>query len=302
MTRRGEPHPLLSAGAREALEQLVSRQEGRDWRVKSFEDLHDLSSHPAAILSDGRRAVFAKLSTAANGLDQFEAEAAGLRLLSERAGIRTPGLVGIAPAPGGWLLVLEAVEAVERGAGEWREIGRTLARIHRVRGERCGLETQGYFGALYQDNRPMADWMDFFRERRLWMRLMEAIDSGHLPSEMIRKVERLIARLPGLDIPESEPRLLHGDAQQNNFISTAAGAAAVDPAVFYGHPEVDLAHVDYFEAVPEDVFEGYREILAVAPGFEERRELWRIPTHLGIVSVGALEYLPRLEEALKLYL
>jgi hypothetical protein len=36
----------------------------------------------------------------------------------------------------------------------------------------------------------------------------------HIPGE------RLITRLSSLSIPEVEPSLLHGDAQQNNFITT----------------------------------------------------------------------------------
>jgi len=43
--------------------------------------------------------------------------------------------------------------------------------------------------------------------------------------------------------PEPAPSLLHGDAQQNNFVSTDAGAVIVDSAPYFGHPEVDLALV-----------------------------------------------------------
>ena len=75
------------------------------------------------------------------------------------------------------------------------------------------------------------------------------------------------ARLPGLDIPPCVPTLLHGDAQKNNYISTAAGAVVIDPAVYYGSPEMDLAYLDVFEPVPEEVFLGYREELPIDPGF-----------------------------------
>ena len=161
---------------------MVSEYTRQGWRVKTFSDMNDFASHPSAILSDGAYSVFVKLSEAAHGLDQFEVELAGLRLLSERAGILTPPAIGIAPVEGGVILVLEAVQAVERKPSQWREIGRTLARIHQVRGEQYGLEMQGYFGPLYQDNRPMPDWLSFYSERRLWPRLMGAINSGNLPT------------------------------------------------------------------------------------------------------------------------
>jgi protein-ribulosamine 3-kinase len=293
---------LLGDALRLPIEQAVSEHYQIKWQVKEFFDMHDFASHPSAVLSDGNLSVFIKLSEAKHGVDQFEAEMAGLKLLGERAGVLTPALVALISVPAGVILVIEAVEAVERTAREWREMGRTLARIHQVNGSFFGSERQGYFGPLFQDNRPLLSWIDFFLERRLWPRLTGAIDSGCLPSTIIHRVESLIARLPGLEIPEARPVLLHGDAQQNNFISTANGTMVIDPAVYYGHPEVDLALVDYFQPVPEDVFDGYSEIMPIDPGFRERRDLWRIPAYLAAVQVEGAGHLFRLEKALDQYL
>ena len=49
--------------------------------------------------------------------------------------------------------------------------------------------------------------------------------------------------------------------------------------------EIDLAFVDYFDAVPDDVFEAYREILPIDTGFAQRRELWRLFGYLAVVTV-----------------
>jgi fructosamine-3-kinase len=109
---------------------------------------------------------------------------------------------------------------------------------------------------------------------------------------MIRKIEKLIMGLPDLHLPEVQPSLLHGDAQQNNFISTEQGAMVIDPAVYYGNLEMDLAYMDYFQPVPGDVFDGYREIMPIDPGFEERRDLWRLPGYLAVLTVEGSRFLP----------
>lgn len=293
--------PWLNEARRRAVELLVSDYRRERWRIRTVKDLKDLASHPCAILADGAYAVFVKLSSAANGLDQFDVEVAGLRLLSARAGVLTPPPIGLLTVDDSVLMVLAAVTAVNRGPQQWRDIGRTLARIHQIKGPYCGLETQGYFGALYQDNRPLADWPTFFAERRLWPRLMSAIDSGHLSTTLIRQVEKLIERLPDLCGPAIVPTLLHGDAQQNNFISTDQGAVVIDPAVHYGHPEIDLAHLDYFHAVPDDLFAGYQEVLPIDAGFWERRALWCIPTDLAIVGIDEPGYLGKLTAAVQKY-
>ncbi|MBI4926399.1 MAG: fructosamine kinase family protein [Anaerolineae bacterium] len=287
---------------RSEIERAVSAGLRRHWRMDRLVDLRDLACHPAAILSGEGYAVFVKFSNAAHGLEQFEVELAGLRYLGQHAGVLTPVCVAALPVDSGSLLILEAAEAVERDPQAWRQIGQTLARIHLVKGSTCGFDRQGFFGPLYQDNRPLASWSEFFAERRLWPRLMGAIDSGHLSSGLINKLERLILRLPDFCGPDPVPSLLHGDAQQNNYISTAHGAMVIDPAVCYGHPEFDLAFVDYFQPVPPAVFEGYREILPIDAGFTERKALWRIYGYLAAVTVEGGEYIRMLTDAVDQYI
>lgn len=284
-----------------AVERAVSAHIGRPWAVTVVRDLADYACHPAAILSDGSFAVFAKFSDAADGAHQFAVELAGLRYLAERAGVLIPAPVGIRPAEAGTLLVLEAVEEVERTAHDWRAIGRALARIHEVRGERFGFGTGGYFGPLPQDNTPAGDWSTFYAQRRLWPGLALAVESGHLPLTVARQVEALIDRLPVLCGPPVDPVLLHGDAQQNNWISTAHGPVVIDPSVYYGHPEVDLAALDLFAPVPADVYDGYAEVRPIDPGFWARRGLWRVWPYLAAVAVEGTGWLDNLVDALRPY-
>lgn len=295
-------HPLLKDQLRTAVEGIVTDYRGERWKIKEFKDMNEFSSHPSAILSDGSYSVFVKLSPAANGLEQFERELAGLRLLSERAGVLIPTPVGNISVAGGVIMVLEGVQAIDRAPQQWRQIGQALARIHQIKGGRFGLDTHNYFGPLYQDNRFMADWPTFYAERRLWPRFIGAINAGNLPAEVIPMMEKLISRLPDLCGPDVTPTLLHGDAQQNNFISTEAGTVLIDPAVYYGHPEMDLAYVDYFQPVPEDVLNAYNDEIPIDPGFRERRELWRIYGYLAIAEVGGMPFLPQLTSAIRKYL
>ena len=111
----------------------------------------------------------------------------------------------------------------------------------------------------------------------------------------------MIGRLPDLVGPERQPTLIHGDVQQNNFISTETGTYVIDPAIHYGDPELDLAFVGYWQPVPDHVFDGYREEMAIPPGFRERRDLWRISGYLAAVAVEGSAYLDMLTDALHPY-
>jgi len=289
--------PDLSA----AIEAAVTAHAGRAWRIERATDLADLASHPTAILAGSGLGVFVKLGTESDAFHRFEVEASSLRYLADRAGVLVPEVIGIVPAESGTALIMRALHEVERGPHQWREIGRTLACIHRVKGDYCGFDEDNYFGSLAQENTPAPDWPTFYAERRLRPHLRMAVDSGHLPLAMVPEVESVIRRLPDLCGPAVTPVLLHGDAQRNNYVSTGEGTYVVDPALHYGHPELDLAYLDYWQPVPDDVLLAYREELPIDPGFPQRWGLWRLSPSLAVVAVAGPAYLPALEDALRPY-
>jgi fructosamine-3-kinase len=136
--------------------------------------------------------------------------------------------------------------------------------------------------------------------------LTQAVDSGNLTTDLAREVTRIAGRLLALAGPEPEPSLLHGDAQQNNFVSTTQGAVAIDASPYFGHPEIDLAQVGFFHPVPAGLFEAYQEIALIDPGFTDRRDLWRLPTHLAVVAAAGHEpagqqHVARLADAIRRY-
>lgn len=294
-------HPLIKRQLISQIEKLVSKYLGRTWKVNFIEDKTDLASHFCAILSDEYYSVFAKLSNTSNGRDQFECEVQELNFIKSHSDVKTPSIVGIITIKDLSILVLEGFQVVNKKSCHWYNIGQTLAKLHKVKSKYCGFNSHGYFGPLYQDNRPIADWVTFYIKRRILPYLKMAVDSGNLPLSKVPLVNKLVAKLPVLCGPEVEPSLLHGDAQQNNFISTRESTILIDPAVHFGNPEFDLALVDYFQPVPDEVFQGYETITPINPGFEKRRDLWRIAAWLACIVVDK-SYLNNLTNALKKYL
>jgi fructosamine-3-kinase len=315
-------HPLLDPEVVHAVRRAAAEHRGRPWTATGFTDLNHRASHPCGVFTGSPFSVFAKLDVSPAGQDQFTAELNGFRLIRSLTDVSTPVPVaaGVVVSSAGSLLLTEAL--AQRGAsagqaadsrtpGDYAAIGRTLAALHQTSGERFGLgEFDGFFGSVPQSNRPVSpdSWAGFYAERRVLPMLRYAIDSGNLPVELARGTERVAARLPVLCGPAPRPALLHGDAQQNNFVSTADGAAVTDAAPYYGHPEVDLAHVDIFSASPVDpaLFRAYEQLTPVDPGFAWRRELWRLHGYLAAIAVAGASpfgrsFLPRLAAAVQQY-
>ena len=317
---RGVTHPLLDRSVVRAVEHAATEHLGRGWTSTGFTNLNHRASHPCGIFAGTPFSVFAKFDGSAVGAEQFAAELNGFRLIRSRTEVDTPVPVagGIVGTSTGTLLLSEALAergtasgqaADSRTPGDYAAIGRALAGLHQARGESFGLaEFDGFFGPLRQENRPvgLARWADFYAERRMLPMLGFAVDSGHLPAGLARGVEAIVTRLPSLCGPDPVPTLLHGDSQQNNFISTPDGAAVVDVAPYFGHPEVDLAFVDVFAPADPELFRAYAEVAPVEAGFADRRELWRLPGYLGVISVNGGDdfgraFLSRLADAVRRY-
>lgn len=127
-----------------------------------------------------------------------------------------------------------------------------MAELHTAKGTKFGLDFDGSYGPLPQINTPVQTntWSDFFRTRRIEPFLAAALSSGSLPDGFVTRIHAIAEHLENFGGPDPLPSLLHGDAQQNNFLSTDGGALLVDASPFYGHPENDLAMLDIFAPVP----------------------------------------------------
>ena len=78
-------HALLGAPVLATIERVASAHRGRRWVSEGFTSLDNRASHPCGILHGTPFSVFAKLGMAADALEQFTAELAGLRLLRQAA-------------------------------------------------------------------------------------------------------------------------------------------------------------------------------------------------------------------------
>ena len=87
---------------------------------------------------------------------------------------------------------------------------------------------------------------------------------------------------PSLPALEAERNRLHAQLRAR---PGETGPPAARRGPYFGHPEADLALVDYFQPVPADVFAAYREIAPIDPGFADRRELWRLAAYLAVIAV-----------------
>jgi fructosamine-3-kinase len=84
-----------------------------------------------------------------------------------------------------------------------------------------------------------------------------ALYKGLLTKSLYDALFRLRNRLPDL-IPNERPALLHGDLWSGNVMVTEQGQPAlIDPAVYFGFREADLAHTRLFGGFDQRFYDAY---------------------------------------------
>jgi protein-ribulosamine 3-kinase len=281
---------------RDALEQTLGHRVTRTTSIGggSINDAAEVS------LSDGTRVFVKTHPNPPSGM--FEAEARGLRWLDEAGAIRVPRVLAVSDAEPAFL-ALELLSPSRRRTGFDEELGRSLAALHEFGAPSFGLDHDNFIGRLAQANTPADDWPTFYWQSRLEPQLRLASDRGLIGSGMRAGFDALRNALPELAGPSEPPSRLHGDLWGGNLHVDEHGApSVVDPAVYGGHREMDLAMMRLFGGFSERVFSAYHEAMPLSVGAERRVPLYQLYPLLVHVNLFGGSYLGSVERALSAYL
>lgn len=237
----------------------------------------DISQAARIHLANGAHLLVKWRSGSLPGL--FTAEWRGLELLRSTKALRIPEVLAhsevTATHPA--FIALEWLDPGSKSGHSAEALGRGLAAQHRVLAASFGLDHDNFIGANPQPNHQSDNWTNFFRERRLGSQMELAGRNGFLPTQRTRRLEALLARLDDWLPAQPPASLLHGDLWGGNWLVTTSGEPAlVDPAVYYGHREADLAFTELFGGFPAAFYAAYGANWPLEKGYEERKELYNL--------------------------
>lgn len=280
---------------REVLERRLGHRVTRTTRLGggSINDAAEVS------LSDGTRVFVKTHPDPPRGM--FGAEARGLRWLEEAAAIRVPRVLALSDAEPAFL-ALELLSPSRRRARFDEELGRSLAALHAFGAPCFGLDHDNFIGRLAQSNTPADDWSTFYWQSRLEPQLRLAADRGLISERTRSGFDALRDALPELVGPAEPPSRLHGDLWGGNLHVDERGAPClIDPAVYGGHREMDLAMMRLFGGFGERVFAAYDEAMPLSTGADGRVPLYQLYPLLVHVNLFGGSYLSSVERALAAY-
>lgn len=241
----------------------------------------DTSAAAEVVLADGER-LFVKWGTGRAG-DSYAPEADGLRALaaSAPATLVVPRAIARAAPEGAEVgyLVLPWLASGRPSRDDWWRFGESLARLHSAPSPLGGYgwARDNYLGRAPQPNPVASDWPAFYAEARLGAIREHVRGLGRWQRAWDERFDRLLASLPARLPRRPPPALVHGDLWGGNALALADGRfALIDPAVYVGHAEVDLAMTELFGGFPEPFYTGYWGVVPRAPGYEGRRDLYQL--------------------------
>lgn len=246
-------------------------------------------------LADGRTLV-AKVaqSTAAH----LSIEGYMLRYLREHSRLPVPEVLHAEDT----LLLMTYVEGKSHlGPSEQAHAADLLADLHGITQTGFGLERDTLIGPLPQPNPLTASWIDFFRDQRLRSMAQIAHEQGPLPGSLRSRIDRLSARLENWLLEPDQPSLIHGDLWTTNVLTRNGRVVGfIDPAIYYGHAEIELAYMRLFHSFGAPFFDRYQQLRPLEPGFfEERSDLYNLYPLLVHVRLFGGSYIQMVDAALR---
>lgn len=291
-----------------SIEKTVKSIFGAEEEIKSMKRIHggDINDAYYLALSGGER-VFVKINSK-DHMDFFTAEAVGLHDIRKTEQIGVPRVLGIGKdqEKGISFLLLEYIESEPCRKSYWECFGRELAGMHRAECSRFvgadgkqeiyGLCQDNFIGATPQKNQPKSSWIEFYREFRLVPQLFRA--GRYLTLEEKKKADFILEHLDYYLREPEFPSLLHGDLWSGNMMCGVGGKPwIIDPAVYVGDFETDLAMTQMFGSPPHVFYDAYNEVNPIDwKGYFKRKDLYDLYHFLNHLNLFGTAYLESVVE------
>ena len=246
-------------------------------------------------LSTNADTFFVKTNTKSVFKNGFKEEVLGLHFLENNKAF-IPEIISEGTFKNDIFLILEWIEKGTETNLFWGNFAQELAQLHQQKSTQFGLDHSNYMGELPQNNSSHDDFITFFVENRLKPQVKLAFDSNKIEQKHLAQFDVLYTDINSI-FPSEKPSAIHGDLWSGNYIcSTQEKAILIDPAVYYGHREIDIAMTQLFGGFPEIFYKKYQEVYPLAPCFNLRTNFYNLYPLLVHLNMFGKSYLGSIED------
>lgn len=232
----------------------------------------------------------------------FKRESEGLNWVRRNCSLYVPQTLAQGSYEDRHFLLMDWIPSAPKQPDYSERLGEGLAELHMCTAKSFGLDRNNYIAILPQNNDWKDRWFDFFVEKRLEPQLQLAYYNQLVGEKFLDRFRSLYPVLQDF-FPLEKPALLHGDLWSGNVLPDAGGAPAlIDPAVYFGHREVDLAFSRLFGGFDSRFYEAYQDVFPLEPGFEDRVAVYNLYPLLVHLNLFGKAYLSGIQQTLRRFL
>ncbi|MCD7963851.1 MAG: fructosamine kinase family protein [Rikenellaceae bacterium] len=239
-----------------------------------------------------------------NKSGKYLCEAHGLMEIHKSGYILTPEVIAV----GEKYIVTSYIESVETTDDFFTKLGHDLAMMHKnARSDSYGFYEDNFIGDNDQQNTPSnserTSWCEFYFNKRLLYQYRLAEVNDYVTDELTKLFINIENRITGIiGCAPEHPSLLHGDLWSGNYICSLSGNPyIIDPAVYYGHREAELAMTKMFGGFSNSFYRSYDETYPLAEGWEYREDIYKLYHVLNHLNLFGKSYYPQALSILRKY-
>ena len=154
---------------------------------------------------------------------------------------------------------------------DYELLANCLSELHSKKGIHYGYRYSTYLGSLIQNNKKTPSWIKFFLENRYDYYLEILLNRSMLDMRRYNKHKNFREVIKENLTEPSHPSLLHGDIWRGNILINRQAKIhtyqIIDPAIFYGDNEYELAYIYQNGTFGRGFYECYNEINKISDEF-----------------------------------
>ena len=178
---------------------------------------------------------------------------------------------------------------------------KTIVKIHSITSDNFGFKFNTQIGGDEQVNKFEKDWVQFFLNYRLIDIFEKITKNFKMPKDINLKLENLFKKINSYLPSNPTSRLLHGDLWQGNILfNNFKISGLIDPGSFYGHNEMELAYLRWFNPkfIDTNFISKYNEFITVDKKYFEYEPIYQLYYCLMNVYLWDRSYIKGVEDLL----